>query len=58
MCNLFGYIGPETIMPIASAIVAIFGAMLFMGRSVLAFFQNLGRRLLRKTDDNATHRGS
>ena len=56
MYGLLGYIGPETIMPIASAIAAVVGAFMFMGRSILGFFQNLGRRLLRKGEDDATLR--
>ena len=58
MYSLFGYIGPETIMPIASAIAAVFGAAMFMGRSVLAFFQRIFGRLVPKREDDATTSGS
>ena len=35
--TILGYIGPETIVPIASAIAAITGGIMMMGRSSLLF---------------------
>ena len=34
---LFAYIGPETMMPVASIIAAVTGVVLMFGRNVLQF---------------------
>jgi hypothetical protein len=54
MRSLFGYIGPETIMPLVSAIIAVFGAALFVWRSVLEFFRKIFGRSLPNRDDTTT----
>jgi hypothetical protein len=54
MHSLFGYIGPETIMPVVSAIIAVFGAAMFMWRGVLGFFRKIFGRLLPNRDDTTT----
>jgi hypothetical protein len=35
MHGLLGYIGPETILPLASVLAAIGGALMLTGRSIL-----------------------
>ena len=35
---LFGYVGPETIMPLASILAAILGGFMFVGRSIKSLF--------------------
>jgi hypothetical protein len=40
---VFAYIGPETMMPVASIIAAVTGVVLMFGRNVL----HLGRAVLR-----------
>jgi hypothetical protein len=42
---LFAYFGPDTVMPVASALVAAVGVVLMFGRNILL----LGRGLVRKT---------
>ncbi|MGC8641847.1 MAG: hypothetical protein ACP5XB_18430 [Isosphaeraceae bacterium] len=42
---IFAYIGPETMMPVASGIAALVGVFLMFGRSVLLFFGNMGRKI-------------
>jgi hypothetical protein len=41
---LFAYIGPETMMPVASIIAAVVGVFMMFGRTVLMF----GRRVVRR----------
>jgi hypothetical protein len=41
---IFAYFGPDTMMPVASVIVAAAGAVLLFGRNLLLF----GRGLIRK----------
>jgi hypothetical protein len=42
---IFAYFGPETMMPVASVVVACVGVFLMFGRSVVAFGRNLIRRV-------------
>lgn len=42
---LFSYIGPETMMPVASILVAIGGVFMMFGRSVMGFGRGLVRRV-------------
>jgi hypothetical protein len=42
---LFSYIGPETMMPVASVIAAVAGVFLMFGRSVVGFGRGLVRRV-------------
>jgi hypothetical protein len=42
---LFAYIGPETMMPVASVIAAVAGVFLMFGRSVIGFGRGLVRRV-------------
>ena len=43
------YIGPETIMPVASALAAITGVMLMFWRRTVAFFKAIVRFVRDKT---------
>ena len=43
---LFAYIGPETMLPLASVVMAAVGGVLMFGRNALAFGRNLVRRVL------------
>ena len=43
---LFSYIGPETMMPVASVIAAVAGVFMMFGRSVVGFGRGLVRRVL------------
>jgi hypothetical protein len=45
MKMLFAYIGPETMMPIASVFVAAAGIVMMFGRNLVALARGLGRRL-------------
>ena len=45
MLMLFAYIGPETMMPLASGIAAIVGVFLMFGRSVMLIFRNVTRKV-------------
>jgi hypothetical protein len=45
MLMLFAYIGPETMMPIASGLAAVVGVFLMFGRSVTLFFRTLARKV-------------
>lgn len=38
---LVGYFGPETLMPLASAIVAVGGAVLVCWRYIMSFFRKV-----------------
>jgi len=42
---LFAYIGPETMMPVASIVAAVVGVALMFGRNVLMFGRGLVRRV-------------
>jgi hypothetical protein len=42
---LFAYIGPETMMPVASVIAAAAGVFMMFGRSVVGFSRGLLRRV-------------
>jgi hypothetical protein len=41
---LFAYVGPETMLPIASVFTAAVGAVMLFGRSLMQFGRNLVRR--------------
>jgi hypothetical protein len=45
---LFAYIGPETMMPVASVIAAVAGVVLMFGRNVVSFGRNVFRSILPK----------
>ena len=42
---LFSYIGPETMMPVASIIAAVAGVFMMFGRSVTGFCRRMVRSL-------------
>ncbi len=42
---LFAYIGPETMMPVASVIAGAVGVFMMFGRSVVGFGRGLVRRV-------------
>jgi hypothetical protein len=42
---LFAYIGPETMMPVASVIAAVAGVFMMFGRSAVGFVRGLARRV-------------
>jgi hypothetical protein len=42
---LFGYVGPETMIPLASVAAAIVGVFLMFGRRAMLFVRNLVRRI-------------
>jgi hypothetical protein len=42
---LFAYLGPETMMPVASVIAAVAGVFMMFGRSVIGFGRGLVRRV-------------
>lgn len=42
---LFSYIGPETMMPVASVIAAAAGVFMMFGRNVVGFGRGLVRRV-------------
>jgi hypothetical protein len=42
---LFAYIGPETMMPVASVIAAVAGVFMMFGRTVVGFGRGLLRRV-------------
>jgi len=44
---LFGYVGPETMMPVASILAAIVGVFLMFGRNVKLVGYNVARRIAR-----------
>jgi hypothetical protein len=43
---LFAYIGPETMMPVASVIAAVAGVFMMFGRTVVGVGRGLVRRIL------------
>ena len=42
---LLAYMGPETMMPLASAVAAVVGVILMFGRSVTYMARNVVRRV-------------
>jgi hypothetical protein len=42
---LFAYVGPETMMPLASFVAAIVGVFLMFGRSLMLAARNLARKI-------------
>ena len=48
---MFFYLGPNTVMPLASLLAAIVGIVLIFWRFIFGFFRKSFRRLVRKKDD-------
>ncbi len=46
---LFAYIGPETMMPVASIIAAAAGVVMMFGRNIMMFGRGIVRRVLPKS---------
>lgn len=46
---LFAYVGPETILPVASVFAAVVGVLMMCGRSVVSFGRDVVRRLRPRT---------
>jgi hypothetical protein len=42
---LFAYIGPETMMPVASIVAAVTGVVMMFGRSIFMFGRGIVRRV-------------
>jgi hypothetical protein len=42
---LFAYVGPETMMPVASIVAAAVGVIMMFGRSVTTFGRGVMRRI-------------
>jgi hypothetical protein len=42
---LFAYIGPETMMPVASVIAAVAGVAMMFGRTIVGFGRKVVRRV-------------
>jgi hypothetical protein len=42
---LFAYIGPETMMPVASIVAAVTGVVMMFGRNILVFGRGIIRRV-------------
>jgi hypothetical protein len=42
------YFGPDTVMPVASAVAAVAGAVLMFGRRILAFVRAIAGRIFRR----------
>lgn len=42
---VLAYIGPDVLLPVASALAAIAGFFLMAGRRAIAFFKDIGRRI-------------
>jgi hypothetical protein len=42
---LFAYIGPETMMPVASILAAVTGVVMMFGRNILMFGRGIVRRV-------------
>lgn len=42
---LFGYVGPETMMPLASVIAAVVGVFLMFGRNVMSIARGVVRKV-------------
>jgi hypothetical protein len=47
---LFAYIGPETMMPVASVIAAVAGVFMMFGRGVVVNVRGLVRRIVPGSD--------
>jgi hypothetical protein len=45
---LLGYVGPETVLPVASAFAAIVGAILLFAKSIWRSIVNLFRRFRKR----------
>jgi hypothetical protein len=45
---LFGYVGPDTVLPVASAFAAIIGAILMFAKSIWRGLVNLFRRFRKR----------
>ncbi len=43
---LFAYIGPETMMPVASVLAAVAGVVMMFGRNILLIGRSMVRRVL------------
>jgi hypothetical protein len=41
---LFGYVGPETMMPLASVVAAVVGVFLMFGRNLMYIVRSVARR--------------
>ena len=48
---VFSYFGPETTMPLASALATVLGGVLLLGRSALVMAKTLLRRVFRLNRD-------
>ncbi len=42
---LFGYVGPEVMMPLASVVAAVVGVFLMFGRNVMYIARNVARKV-------------
>ena len=42
---LFAYLGPETMMPVASIVAAVVGVVMMFGRNVLMFGRSVAHRV-------------
>jgi hypothetical protein len=42
---LFAYVGPETMMPVASVLAAVAGVVMMFGRNILQFGRGIVRRI-------------
>lgn len=47
---LFAYIGPDTMLPLASVVAGIVGVALMFGRQVKLAARNLVRRITRRSE--------
>lgn len=45
MLLMVAYIGPDVLLPVASALAAIGGMFLMFGRRVVGFFRMIGQRI-------------
>ena len=45
---LLAYVGPETMMPVASVIAAVAGVFMMFGRNVMSFGRRVVRTVLRR----------
>ena len=55
---LFAYIGPETMMPVASIIAAVAGVFMMFGRNVMGFFRYMLRSIMPGSQRKPTPRVS
>jgi hypothetical protein len=42
---VFAYVGPETILPVASVLAAVIGVVMMFGRNLVSFGRKLVRRV-------------